>query len=1040
MNLSLFQNSKLFFLFLFFSHILSAQVVQFTDEEKEWIAHHRHVQVGGGPDWAPVDFVDHGKYTGIANDYLHLLEQKTGLVFDVVVDKWKNNLQKIKDGRIDMLDAVYFTKERTSFMQYTQPYFEMLDYFFIRDDLNVTTLQDLNGKVVAIPKGYAHRTILQQEFPKIQILDTDTFSEAIDAVLQKKADILFDTYASLTYILKRDAIATIVPFKAYRGKHAMQLHMTTAKELGILRSILDKGLDAITQEEKEAVYTKWISVDTRKQIHFTPQETLYIQHHKKLYFTTILMDPFAMFHHNKIEGVLGDYLNYFEQQTGIKVVYIPSKTYQESLQMLHNGKVDFLPQGDIYTDTHNHKLVEFDHSEYLFVTHNEESYIDSLSSLSGKTVAVVQGWGDKFLEKYYPNIKLMKVQNPQEAFEALEKHKVYATVQYLPVALYFVGHYYSKTLHIAGKTDELFGQEFILAQNTDTLYTIMQKVFGSMREYQKKKIDDRWIDITVQKVQDHSGLYQLIAIFALIIIGTLYWNRRLSKEIKQRKKIERALQKAKEEAENANRSKSEFLANMSHEIRTPMNAILGFTELLDEQIHEPRLRSYVKTISSAGNTLLMLINDILDLSKIEAGKMQLQNHPTNLKNLFEEVGSIFAMNIKNKGLDLKIVLDDTVPKSLLLDGVRLRQILFNLIGNAVKFTNKGSITLRLQTLQVQEHLSKVDLLISVEDTGIGIPKNQLKKIFEAFEQRDGQDSGKFGGTGLGLSISKRLAHMMGGDIMVESIEGQGSVFTIKLYGVSIASVEDETQYKAQFQQEQKICFQHATVLIVDDIKDNRELLENDFLGTKIDVLMAQNGKEAIACVKERTIDLILMDIRMPVMDGYEAAQKIKEYNPSLPIIALTASVMESESSENKKKYFDGYLRKPVLKRELFNCLKDFLPCSVQQQELQEPKDEQQSYGVFHISKKLTKEAGVVLDLFETQIKPLYQKAQRTNSFGDMKTFVEELHKIAQSYEIEPFVRYSVVFLEAIESFDIVTIQKMIQEYPALYKEFQKLFA
>jgi len=244
-------------------------------------------------------------------------------------------------------------------------------------------------------------------------------------------------------------------------------------------------------------------------------------------------------------------------------------------------------------------------------------------------------------------------------------------------------------------------------------------------------------------------------------------------------------------AENANKAKSEFLANMSHEIRTPMNAIIGFTELLNEQISEPRLKSYVKTIHSAGNTLLTLINDILDLSKIESGKLQIKKTPTNIYNLSNELGNIFMMSVKNKTLDLIIDLEEGIPQSLLIDEIRLRQVLLNLIGNAVKFTENGYIKLSLKAFNIDVHHSKLDIEILVEDTGVGIAANQLLKIFNEFEQTEGQDNRKFGGTGLGLSISKRLCEMMDGKISVTSEEGKGSTFKVHLYSIDISSVMSE---------------------------------------------------------------------------------------------------------------------------------------------------------------------------------------------------------------------------------------------------------
>jgi len=1043
MNLLQFQKYNLFLGLFFFltCNLFALEKASLTPSEKQWVANHSSVIVGVGPDWAPVDFVVDGKYQGIANDYLELIGKKTGLHFQLQVNKWTDNLAKIKQGSIDMLDAVYFTQERATFMNYTQPYFEMLDYFFIRDDLHVSTLADLNGKKVAIPKGYAHRYIIQKEFPNIKIVDVETFSEAVDAVLQKKADILFDTYASVTYVLKKDGINTIVPFQSYRGQHTMKLHMTTRKGMEVLRDILDKGLDAISVEEKEKIYNKWIGIKkiTPKDevLHFTPKEQHYIKTHSKVYYSGVAWEPLVVIENGLLEGLIGDYIKIIEKKIGLEFIYTPSNSWDEISQKILHHSIDFAPNEGLLQGKDFLESDSFCSFPFVLVTRNDKSFINHIEDIGDKVLAVPKDSGSfEYLQKHYPHLHIQTTQNFEEALALVQQSKAYATLAHMAVAIYYVGRYYPKELHIAGKLDADFKHTFVFQKNNEVLLGIINKVIHSISEAHKQDIQNRWVHIHVTQAKDYTLIYELLLFFIFIMSGTLYWNHRLSKEIKRRKEIEEALHKAKEDAEYANRSKSEFLANMSHEIRTPMNAIIGFTELLSDQIQEPRLQAYLKTIQSAGGTLLMLINDILDLSKIEAGKMVIQNKPTNLYDLFQEVGAIFAMNIKNKGLELHIVVDENIPRSLLLDGVRLRQILFNLIGNAVKFTEHGSITLRLEILQIQEHTSQVDILISVEDTGMGIPKDQLERIFQAFEQKEGQENRKFGGTGLGLSISKRLSEMMGGRIKVESTEGQGSCFSIELYGVSIASVEDETEYETlQHSQNQRYVFEKAKVLVVDDIEDNRELIVHDFLDTEIVPKTAINGKEAYEMVQKENFDLVIMDIRMPVMDGYEATQKIKEYNPNLRVIALTASVMEGDLHDNASELFDGYLRKPILKADLFETLSEFLPHTKETPHLKQTQPQHS----FSISKALKTDKVVVLDTFASEIDPLNTKALQSNNFNDIKLFLQTLEKVATQYEIEPFLLYTQKLQEAVNAFDIINIEVLLREYKDLQEDFFQIF-
>ncbi len=248
------------------------------------------------------------------------------------------------------------------------------------------------------------------------------------------------------------------------------------------------------------------------------------------------------------------------------------------------------------------------------------------------------------------------------------------------------------------------------------------------------------------------------------------------------------LMAAKDAAESANRAKSEFLANMSHEIRTPLNTVLGFTDLLNSMITDEKQKSYLSGIRSSGKGLLTLINGILDLSKIEVGKMELQTEPVNPHSFFHEIRTLFQLQTQKKGIDFTVTIDPKIPDYLMIDEVRLKQILFNLIGNAVKFTDKGYVHIVVEKTYLTMENNHIGLLITVEDSGIGIPEKFHAEIFEAFKQTDGQSTKRFGGTGLGLSITKRLVEMMDGTIEVESVENRGSRFRISIPHVQIAMV------------------------------------------------------------------------------------------------------------------------------------------------------------------------------------------------------------------------------------------------------------
>jgi len=389
-----------------------------------------------------------------------------------------------------------------------------------------------------------------------------------------------------------------------------------------------------------------------------------------------------------------------------------------------------------------------------------------------------------------------------------------------------------------------------------------------------------------------------------------------------------ALKRAKDAAEDANRAKSEFLANMSHEIRTPMNSILGFAEILKGKIKDKQQKRYLSIILSSGNSLLTLINDILDLSKIEAGKIEIKYKAVNPISVFNEITRVFSQKISTKGLNYSLASGNSMPEYLLLDEARLRQILLNLVGNAVKFTESGSVNIEVKTLAYKETPGLVDFTFTVEDTGIGIPADQQEIIFEAFEQQKGIDHTGYSGTGLGLAISKRLAEMMEGTISVASEKDQGSIFTVTLKNVRKAVTGDAPGRENDISVD-SVIFDKAVILLADDITSNLMLLLNYLKNYNFEFIRAKNGLEACNLTKRHCPDLILMDMKMPVMDGCEATQIIKtcDATKNIPIIAVTADIMNT-SKKKFKTLGDGYLKKPVTKTALIAEMRRFLKHSV----------------------------------------------------------------------------------------------------------------
>jgi signal transduction histidine kinase/CheY-like chemotaxis protein len=380
------------------------------------------------------------------------------------------------------------------------------------------------------------------------------------------------------------------------------------------------------------------------------------------------------------------------------------------------------------------------------------------------------------------------------------------------------------------------------------------------------------------------------------------------------------------QAVQANKAKSEFLANMSHEIRTPMNAILGFGELLCEENMAPEQKKYVDIILSSGKSLLQIINDILDFSKIEAGKLKTEIVDCALVQMLDEIESLFRPMCRQKNLDFDVLYCSEIPQMIRTDPVRLRQCLVNLLGNAIKFTEKGHVYLNVGL----ESIDKTPYIrFDVEDTGIGIPPDKQAMIFDPFTQADGSHTRKFGGTGLGLTITKQIVELLHGRLSVRSEVGRGSVFSVELpVGVDINQQSKVNRYEAleQLHKESHVPSASASgrILVAEDAKANQTLIQILLQKLGYQVTIVEDGQQAVDKIRSETFDLILMDMQMPVMNGYEATREIKTMGICTPVIAVTAHAMKGDEQKCFDAGCDGYLTKPIDKGKLAETLRKYI--------------------------------------------------------------------------------------------------------------------
>jgi signal transduction histidine kinase/ActR/RegA family two-component response regulator len=486
----------------------------------------------------------------------------------------------------------------------------------------------------------------------------------------------------------------------------------------------------------------------------------------------------------------------------------------------------------------------------------------------------------------------------------------------------------------------LFKQEY------DTIYNKEneRKVTGLQMQYEFSKQQDsiraeqlKKDALAQQQIQRQKAFTDIGAAGFILLTTLLFFVYR--NYIYQRKATE-AMALARARAEQSEKFKEKFLANMSHEIRTPMNAVLGMANLVLDTSLNDKQKNYISAIKKSSENLLVILNDILELSKLEAGKMHLEKLPFHLREQVNHVMDIMRFKADEKGLQFTAKVADDVPAVLNGDATRLSEVLFNLLGNAIKFTSKGFVKLevtvvnsnaQIPTSAVQPSQAETDscsLEFKIKDTGIGMTEEQQQRIFESFVQGDADISRKYGGTGLGLAISKTLIELQGGSICVKSEAGKASEFTI-IIPYQTASESDIVKPEEK-KEEDYSALKKLKVLIVEDNDFNqvviKDTLEN--LAPGISVSIAANGKIAVEMMPQLGFDMILMDVHMPEMDGYEATRFIRNnLKINIPIIALTASVIRGDLDKCTEAGMNGYIPKPFKREELLDELIKHLPNS-----------------------------------------------------------------------------------------------------------------
>ncbi len=639
----------------------------------------------------------------------------------------------------------------------------------------------------------------------------------------------------------------------------------------------------------------------------------------------------------KLTGINIDILNLIEENLGIEII-LEGSSWNEALTKAMNHKVDGILNATPTPD--REEKLNFTRNigvnPIALATLKNMKDIKNFSQIQNIKVAVKRGTSNLELLKHkIPVENIVEVESLFEAITLINKGEVNAIYENLAPVYYLISENSITNLKIAFIEDNIEVSAIGLRNNDMLLLSVMNKAIDAIPSKEITQIKESWVS---GDINNHRGYYITILSILMLTIFFLIWNRilnllvqkktlQLRTELEVRKQVESDLSAARQRAEESEKEKSAFLANISHEIRTPINTISGFSDLLSRDDLSTTVRKkYTDIILSSTNQLMNLIEDLLCISKIEAHQETVKKDTVHINNLLEELLYEFQIPAEQKGIEL--IYQENLSLKLFAietDATKLKQILNNFIGNAIKFTHRGYIKYGCRVLN--DHLE-----FQVEDSGIGIAHEMQEKIFERFSTASTYKDNNYNGSGLGLSISKKLVELLNGEIRVTSIPGKGSIFSFSIPLVKIENQKHKDNSSSLQTILQTSSEYRPTILIVEDEIANyvytKEIIER--LG--FNYIHAKNGKEAIRiCSSENNILLILMDIRMPVMDGYEATARIKDLWPELTIIALTAYAFSIDMGKIRNAGFDDFLSKPLNKGKLSEKLNKYMvlnDCSV----------------------------------------------------------------------------------------------------------------
>ena len=902
--------------------------VCFSTPARAW---NKTITFAGSANWKPLCFLDEeGRPSGILVDYWNLWAEKNNAAIEFSLVSWSKSIELVRAGKADALVGLAYSMERDRFLDFGPPLMELMSGVFARKGMGVWDVEDLGDTPVGVVEGDYALEVLESDHPEVRLRTFPSNPPLIEAVERGHIDAAVMDFHGDNRILE----SAFPVFKEFSLVHVItqaRLHPAVAKGNHALLDHIAHGMYHLSSEDRAALESRW-----------------------KLLTLILTRNDAAMAVFGLILLVL------LGMGTGIWILKGRLKRQNRELAESENklrNLVEYAPVG-IFRTTADGRIKDtnqalaafhgFDSSramiegvEYVPDLYEDPSrrevFLGGLrrngrvlnflaglkradgatywASISGRAIydndgrmTELEGFVDDVTERVQAEEARRESESRYQRLYENLLDGLAATnpkgdiIECNQAFLDMLG--YSRQELVGRNFRDITPPQWI---ETDSLHFWEQAMVQGHtdlyeKEYMRKDGTTFPVEIRVYLARDKKG--NPVRVWALI------------RDISERTKAGLALERAKEAAEEANRAKGVFLATLSHEIRTPLNTITGMTDLCLAANKDSQVGDNLRIIKDAAAHLLEIISDILEFSKIEAGKVEIEALDFDLHANISQVVRTMAPQAQRKGISLKLEMEEESTRFVKGDPVRYRQILINLVGNAIKFTDKGGVTIRvLREAQASRHEDRLLIRTEVADTGIGIPPEQQESVFMSFTQADHAATRQYGGTGLGLSICRRLCELMGGSISVDSAVGKGSTFSffIPFEPGSRDLAAGEAVEKNRSAAES---LGSLNILLAEDNEINAQLTQVFLEGKGHTVVLARNGRMALEALAEKDFDIVLMDVEMPVMDGLEATRRIRggeagEHNRSMPVVAMTAHALNESKDACRDAGMNDFQSKPV---------------------------------------------------------------------------------------------------------------------------------